>query len=222
LTDWVPSQHGVQPGGLQRRMARGLTWTLIDTWGSQLLGLVIFTILANKLAPEDFGLVALAAVFVSLGQLFVDQGLGDAIVQRPILTRRQIDTAFWVSIATGTLLTIAGYLVAGPIARFLNEPDLEQIIQVLSIIFVLVALSSIQLGILRRELDFRGLAIRKLLAIGLGGAVGVWMALAGYGAWALVGQQVGMAVVTVVAMWAVSPWRPGFSLSREDFRSLLA
>ena len=220
--EWVPSQHGTQPGGLQKRVARGLTWTLIDTWGSQLLAFVIFTILANKLAPEDFGLVALATVFVALGQLFVDQGLGDAIVQRPTLTRRQIDTAFWASIATGILLTIVGYLIAGPIAQFLNEPELEPIIQVLSIIFVLVALSSIQLGILRRELDFRGLAIRKLLAIGLGGVVGVWMALNDYGAWALVGQQVAMAVITVLAMWAVSPWRPGFRFAREDFRELFA
>jgi O-antigen/teichoic acid export membrane protein len=218
--DWVPSQHGTHTGGLQRRVARGLTWTLIDTWGSQLLAFLIFTILARELAPEDFGLVALAAVFVALGQLFVDQGLGDAIVQRPILTRRQINTAFWVSVATGTVLTIVGYLIAGPVARFLGEPELEPIIQVLSIIMVLVALSSIQLGILRRELDFRGLAIRKLLAIGLGGVVGVWMALNDYGAWALVGQQVTMAVVTVIAMWAVSPWRPGFSFAREDFRSL--
>jgi PST family polysaccharide transporter len=119
-------------------------------------------------------------------------------------------------------LTIVGYLVAGPIARILNEPDLEPIIQVLSIIFVLVALSSIQMGILRRELDFRGLAIRKLLAIGIGGVVGIWMAFNNYGAWALVGQQVAMAAVTVVAMWAVSPWRPGFSFAREDFRSLFS
>ena len=149
------------------------------------------------MTPEDFGLVALAAVFVSLGQLFVDQGLGDAIVQRPTLTRRQIDTAFWTSVATGTLLTIAGYLLAGPIARFLGEPDLEEIIQVLSIIIRAGRPQrASRLGILRRELDFRGLAIRQALAVGSGGVVGVCMALNGYGAWALVGQQVTIAVVT--------------------------
>jgi PST family polysaccharide transporter len=222
LTDWVPSEHGTQPGGLQRRVARGLTWTLIDTWGSQLIGFVIFAILANELSPEDFGLVALAAVLVSLGQLFVDQGMGDAVVQRATLTRRQIDTAFWVSIVTGVLLTIVAILIAGPVARLLKQPELEPIIQVLSVIFILVGLSSIQMGILRRELDFRGLAIRKLLAIAIGGVVGVGMALANYGAWALVGQQVAMAVVTVVVMWAVTPWRPGFSFAREDFRSLFS
>jgi PST family polysaccharide transporter len=216
----VPTDHGEQQGGLQRRVARGLTWTLIDTWGSQLLGLVIFTILANLLVPEDFGLVALAAVFVSLGNLFVDSGLGDAVIQRKSITRRQLDTAFWAALLTGALLTLVGIAAAPLLATLLRDVRLEPIIQVLSIIFVLVALSSIQMGILRREMDFRSLAIRKLLAIGIGGAVGVWMAFNNYGPWALVGQQVTMAAVTVVAMWAVSPWRPGFSFAREDFRSL--
>ena len=217
---WVPADHGDEKGGLQRRVARGLTWTLIDTWGSQLLALVIFTILANLLRPEDFGLVALAAVFVSLGNLFVDSGLGDAVIQRKSITLRQLDTAFWAALLTGTLLTLAGIAVAPLLGSLLGDARLEPIIQALSIIFVFVALSSIQMGILRREMDFRSLAIRKLLAIGIGGAVGVWMAFNNYGPWALVGQQITMALVTVVAMWAVSPWRPGFSFAREDFRSL--
>ena len=65
-----------------RRVARGLTWTLAQTWGGQTLSLIVFVILARLLTPDDFGLVALAGVFVSLAQLVVDQGLGDALVQR--------------------------------------------------------------------------------------------------------------------------------------------
>ena len=103
---WLPSDHGSEKGALQKRVARGLTWTLIDTWGSQLLGLIVFVLLARLLTPVDFGLVALATVFVAFAQLLVDQGLGDALIQRPSLTRRQIDTAFWVAVLTGALLTV--------------------------------------------------------------------------------------------------------------------
>ena len=219
---WTPADHGTNQAGLQGRVARGLTWTLLDTWGSQLLGLLIFTLLANLLVPQDFGLVALAAVFVSLGQLFADQGLGDAVIQRKSITRRQLDTAFWVAMITGTLLTLGGIALAPLIALAVNEPRLTPIIQALSIIFVLVALTSIQMGILRREMDFRSLAVRKLLAIGLGGVVGIAMALNDFGPWALVGQQITMAAVTVVTLWAVSPWRPGFSFAGEDFVSLFS
>ncbi len=207
---------------MQKRVARGLLWTLIDTWGSQLLGLVVFAILAHLLEPVDFGLVALAAVFVALGQLFADQGLGDAVIQRRELTRRQLDTAFWAALATGVLLSVAGVVLAIPVAALLGEPRLEQILQVLSLVFVLAALNSIQLALLRRELDFRSLAVRRLFAVGAGGVVGIALAFTGAGAWALVGQQLASGAMSVVMLWAASPWRPSLAFSASDFRSLFA
>jgi len=131
---------------------------------------------------------------------FADQGLGDAVIQRRILTRLQLDTAFWAAMATGGLLTALGLILAGPIAQLVREPRLEPILQALSLIFVLVALSSIQMGLLRREMDFRSLAVRKLVAIAVGGAVGIVMAFQNYGAWSLVGQQLTSAAVD--AEWA--------------------
>jgi polysaccharide transporter, PST family len=217
---WLPAEHGTEKGPLQQKVARGLTWTLIDTWGTQILGLIVFAILANILVPADFGLVALAAVFVALAQLLVDSGLGDAIIQRKSVTRRQIDTAFWAAVLIGVLLTLLGFLLAGPIAALLREPDLEPILQALSLTFVLAALNSIQMALLRRDMRFRSLAIRKLSAVAVGGAVGIYMAFNGYGAWSLVGQQLAAAATSVVALWTVSPWRPGFQFAREDFRSL--
>ena len=205
---------------MQRRVARGLTWTLIDTWGSQLLGLVSFVLLARLLTEIDFGLVTLAAVFVAFAQLLVDQGLGDAVVQRPQLTRRQLDTAFWAAMVTGLLITVASVVLATPVSILLGDRRLEPIIQVLSVTFVLTALSSIQTGLLRREMAFRSLALRRLVAVALSGVVGVGMALAGFGAWALVGQQIASAVVSVVMLWAVTPWRPSLEFSRQDFGEL--
>lgn len=219
---WTPSEHGQDSGALQPRVARGLTWTLLDAWGGQLLALVIFIILTRLLEPADFGLVALAEVFVALGQLFADQGLGDAVIQRRVLTRLQLDTAFWAAMVTGALLTAAGFLLAGPVSQLVREPRLEPILQALSLIFVLVALSSIQMGLLRREMDFRGLAIRKLFAFGIGGVVGIVMAFQNFGAWSLVGQQLATAGASVVLLWAVSPWRPSLHFSRVDFRSLFS
>ena len=219
---WLPSEHGSERGALQGRVARGLTWTLIDTWGSQLLGLFVFVVLANRLLPDDFGLVALAAVFVAFAQLLVDQGLGDALIQRQVVTRSQIDTAFWVAVVTGVLLTVVGFVLAGPIANFLREPRLEQILQALSLTFILAAFTSIQVALLRREMRFKSLALRKLAAVAAGGIVGIAMAFSGYGAWALVGQQLASAAISVAMLWTVSPWRPGVHVSRADFRSLFS
>jgi O-antigen/teichoic acid export membrane protein len=78
----VPPDHGSEKGALQGRVARGLTWTFIDTWGSQFIQLAIFAILARQLSEVQIGLVALAPVFIAFDQLFVFQGLGDALIQR--------------------------------------------------------------------------------------------------------------------------------------------
>lgn len=217
---WIPAEHGTDGGDLQRRVARGLSWTIVDIWGRQGINLLIFLVLARLLGAEDFGLVALASVFVLFAQIVVDQGLGDALIQRREVTRAHIDTAFWVAIGTGLLLTAAGLLLAGPIAGALREPELAPILRVLSLTFVMSAMNSIQIALLRRELAFRSLAARSLVAAAVGGGVGIALALLGFGAWALVGQLLAAAAASVVALWTVSPWRPSFRASRTHFREL--
>lgn len=219
---WVPADHGSEQEALRGRVARGLTWTILHTWGGQGLSLVVFLILARLLTPNQFGLVALAAVFVAFAQLIVDQGFGDALIQRPGLTRGHLDTAFWVAVATGALIAVTGFAMAGWIADFLDEPDLAPILQVLSLAFIISALSSTQMALLRRELAFRSLALRGLFALAGGGAVGIAMAFLNFGAWALVGQQVAASVISAATLWRVSPWRPGFEVSAHDFRELFS
>ena len=219
---WLPNDDAGDAPALERRVTRGLTWTIVDNWGRQLLGFVVFILLANLLQPEEFGIVALAVVFVNFAQVFVDQGLGDALIQRRELTRSHIDTAFWAALGTGVLLTVLGVVLAIPIAALLDEPDLQPILQVLSLTFVLSAMSSIQIALLRRELAFRSLAMRYIVATIAGGAVGITMAYLGFGAWAIVGQQVASAAAAVLTLWWVLPWRPSLRFSPEHFRSLFS
>ena len=207
-------------GPMQARVARGVTWTILDVWGRQALNLATFVILANLLVPADFGLVALAAVFVTLAQVVVDQGLGDALIQRRELTPSHMDTAFWASVATGVGLTLAGQLLASPVASALGEPDLEPILRVLSLTFVISGMTSIQIGLLRRQLAFRSLALRTFVAVSAGGIAGVALAYAHFGAWALVGQQLTAAVVSVLMLWWVLDWRPALRFSKARFGEL--
>lgn len=210
----------VAHGPMQGHIARGVTWTILDVWGRQALNLATFVILANLLVPADFGLVALAAVFVTLAQVVVDQGLGDALIQRPELAPTHIDTAFWASVMTGVGLTLAGLALAEPIAALLREPQLASILRVLSLTFVISGMTSIQIGLLRRRLAFRSLALRTLVAVSSGGMVGIALALAHFGAWALVGQQLTAAVVSVLTLWWVLDWRPKLRFSRRRFAEL--
>ncbi len=206
--------------GLKQEAVKGVVWSAAQKWGVRIISFVVMLVLARLVAPESFGLVAAATVFTSFAQLFVDQGFSDAIVQFPNLEREHLDTAFWISLATGTVLTVGSILGAGFISNLFREPKLIPVIKWLSPIFILSALNSVQQSLLRRDLAFRSLTIRSLISTVASGVVSVTMAFMGFGVWSLVAKLVVDGIVSVIALWQVSHWRPSFRFSGKHFKDL--
>ncbi len=206
---------------LRRVAARGVFWTALDKVGYQLATLVIFTILARILVPEAFGLVALATVFTSLLKIIADQGMADAIVQRPDLEEAHLDTAFWSSVGFGALLTALLAAAAWPLAGLLGEPQLAPVLAAMSAMLAISGFSNVQKAILTREFAFASLAVRSLAAVVIGGVIGVGAAIAGAGVWSLVAQTLTFELVSVITLWAASDWRPRMRFSRTHFKELL-
>ena len=140
------------------------------------------------------------------------------LVQRPSLTQTDKATAFWTSVAAGATFTVAGIAAAGPIAGFFDEPRLESMIVALSFTFLISAVGTTQSALLVREMDFRSLELRELAATAAGAAVALGGAMAGWGAWAVVSQQIATTAVTTILVWVVSPWRPTAVYSRRSLR----
>ncbi len=207
---------------LRRQAARGVFWTAAGNWGYQLATLVVFSILANLLTPEAFGLVALASVFVALMKLVEEQGMADALVQRETLEPEHLDTAFWISVGLSVALAVSLTLGSSLLAALVNEPDVSPILAWLSLSLILSGLSSVQRAVLTRELRFASLTLRTLSSVVAGGIVGVAAAFAGFGVWALVAQLVTMELVGVIALWTASDWRPSFRFSKAHFRELFS
>ena len=207
---------------LREQAARAALWSSIQTWGTQVLSTVVFLVLARLLAPQDFGLVALAGVVMALVQLFADQGFGQAIIQRRELDRRHLDTAFWISFGFSIVLAGIVNAVAGPVADLFGQPRLENVLRVLSIAFPLVGLTSVQEALFRRNLLFRTLAIRSLVAAGAGGAVGITLAVLGYGVWSLVAQLLAARGAEIVVLWSATTWKPRLSVSVAHFHELFS
>jgi O-antigen/teichoic acid export membrane protein len=207
--------------GLRKEAARGVAWSALERWGSQLLGLAIFAVLARKLELEAFGVVGLTAVMMEYVRVFVDQGFSEAVVQRANLDKEHLDTAFWTGVLSGALLAGALALAAEPLAGVLGEREvLTPIIRWLSVGLFISGLASTQAALLQRRLAFRQLTVRSFVAQLAAGAIGISMAFAGFGVWALVGQSIGEAAFGVVTLWSVSGWRPGFTVSWRAFREL--
>lgn len=205
---------------LGRKAAKGLLWSGIEVWGSQISSFVVLLILARLLSPKDFGLVAASRVFIELAQIFVRQGLSDAIVQRHELTKSHLDTAFWINIVMGSAMAGVGICGSGVIAQFLGAPQAGSIIAVASSVFFINSLVIVQEGLLRRDLKFKSLALRRLGSSLVGGTTGIVLAFSGAGVWSLVFQQLSGALAACILLWWQGGWKPGLAVSKKAFQEL--
>ncbi|MBH8551090.1 lipopolysaccharide biosynthesis protein [Nostocaceae cyanobacterium CENA357] len=211
-----------KPSSLQQKTVKGLIWSALDSWGRQVISLGVFFILARLLGPEAFGLVALSSVFLAFLQVFLDQGFSTAIVQRQKLDAEHLDTAFWITLGISLILTVSSVACAGLAADLFHQPQLVPIIRCLSIGFIFSGLNSVQQAILQRQFAFKSLAIRSLIAVLVGGTVGVVMAFLNFGVWSIVGQQLSNSFVQVLVLWRVSNWRPGLRFSTIHAKELFS
>jgi O-antigen/teichoic acid export membrane protein len=200
---------------------RGAFWASAENWSRHLISLVIFMVLTRILAPAEIGLYAIVTIVITLMQIFLDTGIGEAVVQRRDLEPDHLNAGFWANMILSCVLAVGAIVLAGPIADLFDEPALRNLIPVASLIIVLGSLSTIQQALLRRSLDFRALAIRTVLSILISGTVGLTMALAGYGVWSLAGHQITEKAVGALVLWWRSEWRPRWSLSWPHALQLL-
>ena len=205
---------------IKSKVLSSLVWSFVRTWGGRLAGFVIYFQLVRILAPAEVGAFAAAyAIFVFL-EIFIDQGLAHALIQRPTLTPGLVNAAFLVNLAAAASVVSAIWVAAPWIEAWLAIPELAQIVRIGSFAILLNALCFCQDALLRREFLFRRLAIRILLATVIGGAVGIYMAYAGFGVWALVGQYITAGAVSVVTLWYRPIWRPSRALDVRGLGSL--
>jgi O-antigen/teichoic acid export membrane protein len=200
------------------RFRRALSWAVVMTWSQRGFAILFTVLVAAIVGPHDFGVVAMALVYIGFAELFAEQGVATAIVQRPELDRRHLDTAFWINLVWCFALAGLSVAVSGWWARVNGVPELELVIDVLAIGLVIWGLTTVQQALLEREFQFRKLAIRGGVATFVSGAIGLGFALAGAGVWALVAQQLSLRAVSVLLFFALSQWRPGFRVSTRHAR----
>jgi PST family polysaccharide transporter len=208
-------------GTLRRVAARGVFWTALDNWGYQLATLVVFAILARLVAPEAFGLIALATVFTSMLKIAADQGMADAIVQRRDVENEHLNGAFWTSVTLGAVLTGLLALSSPLVASLFDNPALAPILATLSLTLTISGLSTVQRAILTRAFAFASLTLRSLVSVVTGGMAGIVAAVLGAGVWSLVVQTLTVEVVAVITLWIASDWRPRLGFSWTHVKELL-
>lgn len=206
-----------EPPSLKLRTARTLKWNTIDRVMSQVIYAVSGVVLANLLSKEDFGLVGALLVFQAFGILFVDSGFGSALLQKKTPSRTDYSTVFWfnlaVSLAVYTVLFFCAPLIAD---IFQGDHRLIPLSRVMFLSFILNGLGLVQTTRLMKDMDVRQIAIANTVGLCVSGGTGIWLALEGYGAWALVWQTVTLAGVKTGWLWATGGWKPDAVFSRAS------
>jgi O-antigen/teichoic acid export membrane protein len=212
----------VAEASLGTRTLRGTAWAYASYIGGQAVVLVSTAILARILTPSQFGLVALALVFITLLDTISDLGLSPALV---ISTEQELrarsNTVFLFTVGLGALLSAITAGVAPLAGLFFDQPDLVPLLAVLGLNFVVRSFGATHYALAQKRIDFRSRTAADLAGVGARGVTAIALALAGFGAWSLVlGYLVGTAAVSVT-LWSLVPWRPSGRASRVHLMGML-
>nr|WP_178269358.1 lipopolysaccharide biosynthesis protein [Odoribacter splanchnicus] len=205
---------------LKHKTLKGTIWSSIERFSVQGVQFIVMIIMARILTPEDYGLVGMLTIFITISQSLIDSGFSQALIRKR--DRRQIDnsTVFYFNIAIGTILYLVLFFSAPLIANFYHEPQLIPITRVISLSVFINSLVVVQRALLTVEIDFKTQTKASFTAVISSGILGIWMVYDGYGVWAIVAQQLVNLSVNALLLWILSHWRPSLEYSWTSFREL--
>lgn len=207
---------------MESKIISSLLWKLLERGGTQGIQFIVQIILARLLLPEVYGTVALVTVFINLAQVFVQSGLGTALIQKKEAEDVDFTSVFFVSLGLSAVLYVLLFVFAPVIAGFYRNTELIPVLRVLGLVLFFGAVNGIQNAWVSRNMLFKTLFKSSLGALAISGTAGIVAAYMGLGVWALVIQQlVNQACITVI-MWFTVKWRPIRTFSFQRVKALFS
>ena len=209
--------------GLKLKTARTLKWNTIDKFSSQVLYAVTGIVLANVVSKEEFGIVGAILVFQAFASLLIDSGFSTALIQRKNPSNTDYSTVFWFNMGVSVALYAVLWFCAPWIdALFHAGGRLVPLSRVMFLTFILNAAAIVQTNRLMKQMTVKMVAVSNVIGLTVSGIVGVWLALSGYGAWAIVWQSIVLAAVKSGILWFSSSWKPSAEFSMSSLRSIFS
>lgn len=197
-------------------------WRFFERCGAQLVAFVVSIVLARLLDPSVYGEIALITVFTCILQVFIDSGMGSALIQKKNADDLDFSSVFYFNIAMCLVLYGAMFIAAPFIAEFYHLPHLTPVIRVLSLTLVISGVRSIQQSYVSKKMIFKKFFFATLGSTLCSAIVGIAMAYMGYGVWALVGQQLTNTALGTIILWITVQWRPKFIFSLQRLKGLFS
>ena len=190
-------------------------WRFLERTGAQGGTFIVSLVLARILDPTVYGTVALVTVFTKIMQVFVDSGLGNALIQKKDADDLDFSSVFYFNICVCAVLYAAIFFCAPAIESFYENEELTPIIRVLGIVVIISGLKNVQQAYVSKNLIFKKFFLATLVGTIGASVIGIVMAVRGYGVWALVAQMLFNTAVDTLVLWFIVPWRPIFRFSLD-------
>lgn len=207
-------------GNVRDQSVAGIKWNAIGQVSAKVVQFALGLLIARMLMPEDYGVIGMLAIFVSVAQAFVDSGFGNALIRKTDRTETDCATAFYFNIVVAIAVYSMLYVAAPWIADFYRIPLLTDVVRALSLTIVISALGIVPRALRSVAVDFKSQAYASVTAALVSGLTGLYMAYCGYGVWALVWQQVVYTLISVGVIWLLARWMPRWVYSWRSFRML--
>ena len=201
---------------------KNFLWRFAERSGAQIVTFIVSIILARLLSPKDYGTIALVTVFLAIMQVFVDSGLGSALIQKKNADDLDFSSVFIFNFIVCIILYIFMFFVAPIIAEFYDDKNLVAIIRVISITILISGVKGIQQAYVSRNMLFKKFFFSTIGGTVFSALLGIFMAYKGFGVWAIVAQQLSNTAIDTLILWITVEWRPKFIFSWKRLKSLLS
>lgn len=206
----------------QPKTFNSIIWSSIERFSVQGVQFILSFVIARKLLPSDYGLIAMLGIFMAVAQTFIDSGFSNALIQKQNRSNKDYSTVFYFNIVIAVILYGVMVGCAPYIAAFYKEPLLRNIILWVGLNFVINSFTTVQRAKLTIELNFKIQAYISLSAVILSGSAAVYMAYNNFGVWTLVYQSLLNSLINMLLLWIFARWHPIFVFSKSSFKELFS
>ena len=205
---------------VKNKAIKGAGWSFADNIMSQGITFLAGLVLARLLTPEEYGLIGIIAIFIAVFNSIVDSGFSNALIRKTDAKDLDYNTVFITNMVLSVFLFLVLFFSAPAIARFFDQPQLLPLTRVMGSVVIINAFAIIQRTILVKKVDFKTQTKVSLIASVTSGIIGIAMAVAGYGVWSLVGQQISRQLLNSTFLWIWAKWYPRIQFSVQSFKEL--
>lgn len=205
---------------LKQKTISSILWSLVQRFGVMIISFCANLVLARLLTPDDYGVIGMLLIFISVSNTFIDGGFGTALIQKKEPTQEDYSTIFFWNIFISVILTGILYISSPLISEFYRLPLLSDVLKVMGTVLVINAFSVVQTNILQKKFEFKKLATINIIANIAASILAIVLALRGFGVWSLVFRYLSCSLVISIILWITTKWKPMLTFKFKSFRTL--